>query len=157
MSPPTPTFSSRTRRRKTSGGRPQSLRCCWLFWLLTCGTFFGTVIRVHDTLLRKKVDLDPLEPGKVRMYVCGPTTYNFIHLGNARPLVAFDVVARHLRARGFQVTYVRNITDVDDKIIRRAAELGEDPSVLTRRFTDEFHADAAALACVTPDLEPRVT
>ena len=115
------------------------------------------MIRVHDTLLRKKVDLEPVEPGKLRMYVCGPTTYNFIHLGNARPLVAFDVVARHLRARGLAVTYVRNITDVDDKIIRRAAELGEDFHALTTRFTREFHQDVAALACVPPDLEPRVT
>jgi cysteinyl-tRNA synthetase len=118
---------------------------------------FAPVIRVHDTLQRKKIELVPLEPGKVGLYACGPTTYNFIHLGNARPVVAFDVVARHLRARGYKVTYVRNITDVDDKIIKRANELGESFVELTRRFTREFHADAANLCCVRPDSEPRVS
>jgi cysteinyl-tRNA synthetase len=114
-------------------------------------------IRVHDTLLRKKVELEPLEPGRVGLYACGPTVYGQLHLGNGRPLVAFDVVARHLRARGYQVTYVRNITDVDDKIIRRAAELGQTPAELVARCTGEFHADAAALGCQPPDLEPKVT
>jgi cysteinyl-tRNA synthetase len=115
------------------------------------------VIRVHDTLQRKKVELSPREPGKVGVYACGPTTYNFIHLGNARPLVAFDVVVRHLRARGLAVHYIRNITDVDDKIIKRANELGEDFHALTRRFTGIFHEDASALCCVAPDVEPKVT
>ncbi len=115
------------------------------------------MIRLHDSLQRKKVELEPREAGKIGLYACGPTTYNFLHLGNARPLVAFDVVARHLRVRGFAVTYVRNITDVDDKIIRRAAELSEPTDSLTRRFTLEFQTDAGQLCCQPPDVEPRVT
>jgi cysteinyl-tRNA synthetase len=115
------------------------------------------MIRIHDTLTRRKVDLAPLEPGHVRMYACGPTVYGFIHIGNARMFVAYDVVARHLRARGLRVTYCRNITDVDDKIIRRAAELGEPPAAVAERFTNEFHRDVSALCCEKPDVEPRVT
>jgi cysteinyl-tRNA synthetase len=115
------------------------------------------VIRVHDTLQRKKVELVPSEPGHVRMYVCGPTTYNFIHLGNARPPVAYDVATRHLRARGLKVTYVRNITDVDDKIIKRANELGESFLDLTKRFTAEYQKDVTSLCCLPPDVEPRVS
>jgi cysteinyl-tRNA synthetase len=114
-------------------------------------------IRVFDSLVRAKVELVPLESGKVGLYVCGPTVYGYLHLGNARPLVAFDVVARHLRARGYEVRYVRNITDVDDKIIRRAAELGEAPQEIAARFTAAFHADAAALGCESPSFEPKVT
>jgi cysteinyl-tRNA synthetase len=114
-------------------------------------------IRILDTLQRKKIELVPLVDGKIGMYACGPTVYNFLHLGNARPLVAFDVVVRHLRARGLDVTYVRNITDVDDKIINRARELGEPPAVLAQRFTEEFHRDAAELCCLEPTVEPRVT
>src|SRR4051812_2216080 len=91
------------------------------------------------------------------MYVCGPTTYNFIHLGNSRPAVAYDVVARHLRARGFKVTYVRNITDVDDKIIKRANELGESFLELTQRFTREYQHDVGSVGCMQPDLEPKVS
>ncbi len=93
----------------------------------------------------------------VGVYACGPTVYNELHLGNARPLVAFDIVTRHLRARGYTVKYVRNITDVDDKIIRRAAELGETPTELTTRYTAAFHAACAELCCIAPDVEPRVT
>src|SRR5438132_13165798 len=114
-------------------------------------------LRVFDTLSRRKVDFEPLDPGHVRLYACGPTVYGMLHVGNGRPLVAFDVVYRHLRRRFPRVTYVRNITDVDDKIIKRAAELGETPESLTGRFTDEFHADVAALGCLPPDAEPRVT
>jgi cysteinyl-tRNA synthetase len=115
------------------------------------------VIRIHDTLSRKKVELRPLEDDHVRMYACGPTVYGFIHLGNGRMFIAFDLVARHLRARGYKVTYARNITDIDDKIIKRAAELGEEPAQLAQRFTDEFHKDVGAVGCQPPDLEPRVT
>jgi cysteinyl-tRNA synthetase len=114
-------------------------------------------VRVVDTLRRKKIELVPLEPGHVRMYVCGPTVYGELHLGNGRPYVAFDVAARHLRARGFQVTYVRNITDVDDKIIRRAAELGEEPAALTARYTRLFQEQVRQLGCQDPTHEPRVT
>jgi cysteinyl-tRNA synthetase len=115
------------------------------------------VIRVHDTLQRKKVEFQPIEPGHVRMYACGPTVYGFIHLGNGRMFVVFDLLARHLRARGLRVTYARNITDIDDKIIKRAAELHEDPAQLARRFTGEFHKDVAAVGCLPPDIEPKVT
>jgi cysteinyl-tRNA synthetase len=114
-------------------------------------------IRIHDTLSRKKIDLQPLVPGKVGLYVCGPTVYDFIHVGNGRTFISFDMVARHLRARGFEVNYVRNITDVDDKIINRAHELGEDPAALAARFTREFDADMAAVGCIKPTHEPRVT
>src|SRR5438132_13058650 len=105
-------------------------------------------LRVFDTLSRRKVDFEPLDPGHVRLYACGPTVYGLIHIGNARPLVAFDVVYRHLRSRFPKVTYVRNITDVDDKIIKRAAERGEDPKTLADRFTAEYRADAASLGCL---------
>ena len=114
-------------------------------------------IQVADTLSRRKVELVPLEPGHVRLYACGPTVYGPLHLGNARPLVTFDLVTRHLRARGLRVTYVRNITDVDDKIIRRAHELGEPTQALTARFTTLFQDDARRLGCLDPDHEPRVT
>ena len=114
-------------------------------------------IRIHDTLSRKKIDLQPLVPGKVGLYVCGPTVYDFLHVGNGRTFISFDLVARHLRARGFEVNYVRNITDVDDKIINRARELGEEPAALAERFTREFEADMAAVGNVKPTHEPRVT
>ena len=114
-------------------------------------------IMVYDTLQQRKVPLQPLQPGEIRMYVCGPTVYNLFHIGNARPLVAFDVVARHLRARGYRVTFVRNITDVDDKIINRAREAGEDPVAFAERWTREYHIDYQALCCQPPDIEPRAT
>src|SRR5262249_50661172 len=87
----------------------------------------------------------------------GPTVYNLFHVGNARPFVVFDVVARHLRARGYRVTLVRNITDVDDKIINRARECGEAPQALAARLTDEYHRDLLALGCVPADVEPKAT
>ena len=114
-------------------------------------------IRIHDTLSRKKIDLQPLVAGKVGLYVCGPTVYDFLHVGNGRTFISFDLVARHLRARGFDVNYVRNLTDVDDKIINRAREVGEDPAALTERFIAEFHRDADALCLLPPTHEPRVT
>ena len=114
-------------------------------------------IRIHDTLSRKKIDFTPLVPGKVSLYVCGPTVYDFIHVGNGRTFITFDLVARHLRARGFDLNYVRNITDVDDKIINRARELGEDPAALAERFTREFDADMAAVGNIAPTHQPRVT
>jgi cysteinyl-tRNA synthetase len=114
-------------------------------------------ILLHDTLAGRKRELTTLRPGVVGLYVCGPTVYDLSHLGHARCYVIWDVVVRHLRARGFQVTYVRNFTDVDDKIIRRAAERGEEPAALASRFADAFHQDMDALGCLRPDAEPRVS
>jgi cysteinyl-tRNA synthetase len=114
-------------------------------------------ITVYNTLTRSRQPLEPLEPGHVRMYVCGVTVYDFCHMGNGRTLVAFDVVVRWLRSRGYRVTYVRNITDVDDKIIRRAAERGITPSALAVEYTRHMQDDLAALGCITPDHEPRAT
>lgn len=114
-------------------------------------------IKIYNTLTQRKEKLEPIEPGRVRLYVCGLTTYDYSHLGHARMLVAFDVIVRYLRARGYQVTYVRNITDIDDKILRRAKENEELFSDLTARFIDAMHEDERALAIVPPDLEPRAT
>jgi cysteinyl-tRNA synthetase len=116
-----------------------------------------TEILLHDSATRRKQRLAPLEPGHVRMYVCGPTVYDLAHLGNARPVVVFDVLARLLRRRFPRVTYVRNITDVDDKINARARETGEPIAAITARTTAAFHADMAALNCLPPDVEPRAT
>lgn len=112
---------------------------------------------VYDTLEQRKVELVPRVPGEIRMYVCGPTVYNLFHVGNARPLVVFDVLCRHLRKRGYRVTFVRNITDVDDKIINRARECGEDPQAFAQKWTAEYHRDYTALRCLPPDVEPRAT
>jgi len=114
-------------------------------------------ITVYNTLTRSRRPLAPLEPGHVRIYVCGVTVYDFCHMGNGRTLVAFDVVVRWLRARGYRVTYVRNVTDVDDKIIKRAAERGVTPSELAAEYTRHMQDDLAALGCIGPDHEPRAT
>ncbi len=114
-------------------------------------------IQIHDTLTGGKRPLVPLRPGAVGLYACGPTVYDLSHLGHARCYVVWDVVVRHLRARGLAVKYVRNFTDVDDKIIKRANERGEDPVALAARFADEFHRDMDALGCLRPDEEPRVS
>ena len=102
-------------------------------------------LRIYNTLSRALESFSPLEPGHVRMYVCGMTVYDLCHLGHARSMVAFDVVQRWLRASGYKVTYVRNITDIDDKIIRRAVENGETIRSLTDRMIDALHQDADAL------------
>ncbi len=114
-------------------------------------------VRIYSTLSRQVEDLAPLEPGHVRLYVCGMTTYDLCHLGHARLMLAFDIVQRWLRTRGLQVTYVRNITDVDDKIIRRALELGEPIAALTERNIQAMHEDLDALGVQRPDIEPRAT
>ena len=116
-----------------------------------------TMLHIHNTLSRQKQPLAPLEPGKVKMYVCGMTVYDYCHLGHARVMVVFDMVARYLRYRGYAVTYVRNITDIDDKIIKRAAEQGLEIAELTRTFIEAMHADEAALGVRRPDQEPRAT
>ncbi len=115
------------------------------------------MISIYDSLTQRKQELKPIEAGKIGIYVCGITTYDYCHLGHARMLIAFDVIVRYLRARGFEVNYVRNITDIDDKIIARAAENGELFSDLTDRFIDAMHEDERALAILPPDQEPRAT
>ncbi|MBL6935636.1 MAG: cysteine--tRNA ligase, partial [Alphaproteobacteria bacterium] len=112
---------------------------------------------LHNTLSRSKEAFEPLNEGRVGMYVCGPTVYDFAHIGNARPVVVFDVLYRLLKTLYGEVTYVRNITDVDDKIIKAAAENGEPIEALTERTTKAFHDDMAALGALAPDIEPRAT
>ena len=115
------------------------------------------MLRIHNTLTRQKEEFTPIVPGKVGMYVCGMTVYDYCHIGHARVLVAFDAVQRWLRASGYAVTYVRNITDIDDKIIRRAVENRETISLLTKRFIAAMDEDAAALGVQKPEHEPRAT
>jgi cysteinyl-tRNA synthetase len=115
------------------------------------------MLRIYNSLARDKQDFVPIRPGEVRMYVCGMTVYDYCHLGHARVLVVFDMVQRWLRASGYRVTYVRNITDIDDKIIKRAAEGGETVEALTARFIRAMQEDAAALGVQRPDFEPRAT
>lgn len=115
------------------------------------------MIRIYNTLTQQKEIFTPIEPGKVRMYVCGMTVYDYCHLGHARVLVAFDVVTRYLRNRGYDVTYVRNITDIDDKILRRAEENGEPYTELTERMIAAMHEDEARLGVLPPSAEPRAT
>ena len=115
------------------------------------------MLKIYNTLSRGKEVFHPIEPGKVRMYVCGMTVYDYCHLGHGRVMVVFDMVARWLRARGLDVTYVRNITDIDDKIIRRAQENGESIRALTDRFIAAMHEDADELGVLRPDFEPRAT
>ncbi|MGM0429380.1 MAG: cysteine--tRNA ligase [Pseudomonadota bacterium] len=114
-------------------------------------------LTVFNTLTRKKQSFEPIKPGHVGIYVCGVTTYDYCHIGHARTYVAFDIVVRYLRKLGYDVKYVRNITDLDDKIIKRAAEKGEDFHQVTERFISEMHKDFDALNLVRPDIEPRVT
>jgi cysteinyl-tRNA synthetase len=115
------------------------------------------MLKIHNTLTRRKEVFTPLEPRKVRMYVCGMTVYDYCHLGHARVMVVFDMVVRYLRHMGYEVTYVRNITDIDDKIIARANDNGEPINALTARFIDAMHADERALGVLPPDIEPRAT
>ncbi|MFM6992140.1 MAG: cysteine--tRNA ligase [Rhodoferax sp.] len=114
-------------------------------------------LRIYNTLSRRVEPFVPLQPGHVRMYVCGMTVYDVCHLGHARSMVAFDVVQRWLKASGLSVTYVRNVTDIDDKIIRRALENKETIASLTDRMVDLLHRDADALGVQRPDHEPRAT
>ncbi|MDT8329733.1 cysteine--tRNA ligase [Roseomonas gilardii] len=114
-------------------------------------------IQLHDSAQRRKRDFTPIDPKNIRLYVCGPTVYDLAHLGNARPVVVFDVLTRFLRRAFPRVTYVRNITDVDDKINARSRETGEPIAAITARTAADFHADMAALNCAPPDHEPRAT
>ena len=115
------------------------------------------MIRVHNSLTGEREALTPITPGALRMYVCGLTVYDFVHIGHARMLTVFDVVSRYLRYSGFELTYVRNITDIDDKIIARAAQLGEPIEAFTARFITAMHEDCAQLGILPPDEEPRAT
>ncbi|NUK31887.1 cysteine--tRNA ligase [Parageobacillus sp. VR-IP] len=114
-------------------------------------------IRLYNTLTRKKETFEPLEPNKVKMYVCGPTVYNYIHIGNARAAIVFDTIRRYLEFRGYEVTYVSNFTDVDDKLIKAARELGEDVPTIAERFIQAYFEDITALGCKKADVHPRVT
>ncbi len=115
------------------------------------------MLQIYNTLTRKKEAFKPINPGKVGMYVCGITTYDLCHIGHARTYVAFDVITRYIRHLGYQLTHVRNITDVDDKIIKRAAENNESFENLTERMIAEMYADLDALNIARPDLDPRVS
>jgi len=115
------------------------------------------VLKIYNTLTQRKEEFKPLKEGQVSMYVCGMTVYDYCHIGHARVMVAFDVITRYLRHRGYQVNYVRNITDVDDKIFNRAAENGEHFTDLTARFIQAMHEDERALGVLPPSQEPRAT
>jgi cysteinyl-tRNA synthetase len=115
------------------------------------------MIRIHNSLTGEKQDLVPIEAGHVRMYSCGVTVYDYFHVGNARMLVVFDMVSRYLRHRGLHVTYVRNITDVDDKIINRAREAGVDWREYAKKFAAAMHEDLDKLGCLRPEKEPRAS
>lgn len=114
-------------------------------------------LKIHNSLTRRLEPFEPLEPGHVRMYVCGMTVYDLCHLGHARSMLAFDIVQRWLKASGMKVTYVRNVTDIDDKIIARALKNGETIQSLTDRMIDALHQDADALGIERPTFEPRAT
>ena len=114
-------------------------------------------MRIYNTLTKSKKTFEPVVPGQVRIYVCGPTVYDSCHVGHARSVVVFDVVVRYLRTKGYQVTYVRNFTDVDDKIINRANAVGMDALELAEKYINEFHRDMDALNVMRADREPRVT
>ncbi|MDD1792857.1 cysteine--tRNA ligase [Enterovibrio sp. ZSDZ42] len=115
------------------------------------------MLKIYNSLTKKKEEFKPIEPGKVGMYVCGVTIYDLCHIGHGRTFVSFDVVSRYLRFSGYDLKFVRNITDIDDKIIKRAAENGESCDSLTNRLIGEMHADFDALNMMRPDVEPRAT
>lgn len=114
-------------------------------------------MKLYNTLSRQLEEFVPIEPGRVRMYVCGPTVYNYIHIGNARAAVAFDTIRKYLEFRGYAVRYVSNFTDVDDKILRAARETGEEPRSLAERFIQAYHEDTGALNVARADVHPTVT
>ena len=114
-------------------------------------------MKVFNTLSRSKEEFIPMEPGKVKMYACGPTVYNFIHIGNARPLCVFDVLRRYLEYRGYDVTFVQNFTDIDDKIINKANEEGTDYKTVSQRYIAEYKTDAAGLGVKEATIHPKAT
>ncbi|WP_099305503.1 cysteine--tRNA ligase [Bacillus sp. Marseille-P3800] len=115
------------------------------------------MLRIYNSLTNRKEEFTPMEPGKVKMYFCGPTVYNYIHIGNARPPIVYDMVRRYLVYRGYDVTFISNFTDVDDKIIRAAQELGEEVFEVAERFIEAYHTDIEALNVQKADMHPRVT
>jgi cysteinyl-tRNA synthetase len=115
------------------------------------------MLRLYNTLTQRVEPLAPVHPGEVRIYVCGPTVYDVPHVGHARSAVAPDVLVRHLRASGLRVTFVRNVTDIDDKILKRSTQTGEEPLALSARMTAIYREDMAALGCLVPDHEPKVS
>lgn len=114
-------------------------------------------MRVYNTMTRQKEEFIPLEPGKVKMYVCGPTVYNYIHLGNARPFTVFDALRRYFEYRGYEVTYIQNFTDVDDKIIKRSHEEGISPEEVSRKYIEEYFVDCDGLGIKRANVHPQVT
>ena len=112
---------------------------------------------VYNTMTRKKQELVPLDGKEIKIYACGPTVYNYIHIGNARPICAFDVLRRYLKYRGFNVKYVQNFTDVDDKIIKKANEEGVSASEISERYIAEYKKDAHGLNVMDADVHPKVT
>ena len=111
-------------------------------------------MKIYNTMSRQKEELVPMEPGKLKIYACGPTVYNYIHIGNARPICVFDVLRRYLEYRGYQVTYVQNFTDIDDKIINKANEEGTDYLTVSRRYMEEYKKDAQGLNFRPADIHP---
>lgn len=114
-------------------------------------------MKIYNTLSKRKEEFEPHEPGKVSMYVCGPTVYNLIHIGNARPMIVFDTVRRYMEYKGWQVNYVSNFTDVDDKIIKKAQEEGVDSSVISERYIEECKKDMKALNVMPATIHPKAT
>ena len=117
----------------------------------------NTMIKIYDTKTRTKREFVPVNEGKVGMYVCGPTVYNYIHIGNARTFISFDTIRRYLTWRGFEVTFVQNVTDVDDKIINKALEEGRTAAEVAEEYTDAFIADMHAAGVQDPDIRPKAT
>ena len=114
-------------------------------------------MKIYNTLTRQKEDFIPITPGEAKIYACGPTVYNFIHIGNARPIRVFDVLRRYMEYRGMKVTFVQNFTDIDDKIIRRANEEGSDYLTVSRKYIDEYRTDAQGLNVRPASVHPLAT
>ena len=114
-------------------------------------------MKIYNTLTRKKEEFIPITPGEVKMYACGPTVYNYIHIGNARPICVFDIMRRYLEYRGYKVTFVQNFTDIDDKIIRRANEENTDYKTVAERYIEEFWTDAKGLNVREETVHPKAT
>jgi cysteinyl-tRNA synthetase len=116
-----------------------------------------TSLKIYNTLHKKKEAFEPIKPGRIGIYVCGPTVYDASHIGHARSVVVFDVIVRYLRAIGYEVTYVRNFTDVDDKIINRAGQLGISTQELSEKYIKEFYENMDALKVERATIEPKAT